>query len=445
MLHVAQIESKRAHVVRPPISGGAGTKRPGSILTGVHVEIWGLLDQGLASGVNFFTLVLVARALTPRDFGYFVLAFTMLQSAGRLQAALIAGAHNVLGVRRRGTDYVRYTSTILALEGVFTGGAVVVVLVATGIAAAFGFTQTVVFIAAMPALVSWQLQDLTRRILYTERRLRGAFTNDLVTYGGLACLLALLARADALSAERAMYALAAAFSVGALIGLWQLRTSYAATYDATSARETWTFGKWLGAAEASYWFSSQFYVYLAGAVLSSAASGVLKAGQTLLGPIVVFQTFYTNFLPVKFAHGDPRENLPLTRVMRTSYRVIVPITVAYCALVAAAAGPLLRLVYGTEFAGAVTVVRLFALYYVILALSLVITAALTARELTRDIFLANAGGGLLSVGFGWILLVEWGVAGAVVGMIVSWIVITALLARAHLVAPFERRLHEDVV
>ena len=46
-----------------------------------HTELWGLSDQGLVSGVNFFTLVLLARGLEPVEFGYFVLAFTILQTA----------------------------------------------------------------------------------------------------------------------------------------------------------------------------------------------------------------------------------------------------------------------------------------------------------------------------------------------------------------------------
>lgn len=411
----------------------------------VRAEIWGILDQGLVSGVSFLTLVLLARASTPREFGYFVLAFTILQSAGRFQAAFITGPHNVLAVRRRGAQYARFTGTTLALQTMFALGAAMLVLVATGVASLAGFARPGVFLATVPALVAWQLQDLTRRVLYTERRLRGAFANDLITYGVQVCALVVLWRSDRLAGETAFYTFAFAFSLGAAIGLLQIRTGLSASFDTRFVRETWNFGKWLGAAEASYWFSSQYYVYLVAAVVGAAASGVLKASQTLLGPIAVFQAFFTNFLPIKFAHAAPLEKVPhFSRQLSRTYLAIAPVTIAYCGLVALAAGPLLRFVYGSEYDGAVTVVRLFALYYVLLAVSLVIAASLTARALTRDIFLANACGGLFSVGFGWILLQEWGASGAVVGMILSWIPITALLARAHLLASVHR-LHQDPV
>lgn len=415
------------------------------VLTRVRIEIWGLLDHALVSGVNFFTLILLARALTQRDFGYFVLAFTMLQSAGRFQAAFITGPHNVLGVRRRGAEYVRYTGTTLVVQSVFAVAVGGLVVAATGVAYLLGFTRPGLFFAAVPTLFAWQLQDMTRRILYTERRLSGAFANDVLTYGGQACALVVLWRSDSLSEEVALYTLAVAFSVGAVIGLWQLRRSLSATFDMRSFLDTWHFGKWLGAAEASYWFSSQFYIYLAGAVLGSVASGVLKVSQSLLGPIAVFQAFFTNFLPIKFADSVPLGNVSRSaRELRRIYFAIIPVTIAYCAFVAAAAGPLLRLLYGAEYESSANVVRLFALYYVLLAVSLVIVASLTARELTRDIFLANACGGVVSVAFGWILLSHWGPSGGVVGMILSSIVITALLARAHLLAALRRRLHEDL-
>ena len=68
----------------------------------------GLLDQALASGVNFLTIILVARAAGPREFGYFALVFTLLQSLGALQLALVTRPHNVLAASRKGNDYIRY-------------------------------------------------------------------------------------------------------------------------------------------------------------------------------------------------------------------------------------------------------------------------------------------------------------------------------------------------
>src|SRR5262245_6034042 len=57
----------------------AASRRSGRRLaTRLRPEVWGLFDQGLVSGVNFLTMILLARTLPVEDFGYFVIAFTLL-------------------------------------------------------------------------------------------------------------------------------------------------------------------------------------------------------------------------------------------------------------------------------------------------------------------------------------------------------------------------------
>src|SRR5919204_4766689 len=97
-------------------------------------ELAGLVDQALASSVNFLTLVILARALGPSKFGFFALAFTLLQSANAVQGALITRPHNVLGALRTGAEYVRYTTTAAATQVFFAGAVAVVLAIGAGAA-----------------------------------------------------------------------------------------------------------------------------------------------------------------------------------------------------------------------------------------------------------------------------------------------------------------------
>lgn len=376
----------------------------------------GLVDQALASGVNFLTLILVARAVGPREFGYFALLFTLLQSLGALQLALVTRPHNVLAAARRGADYVRFTTTTLVCQLVFTAAAVIALLVGGAVAGAVGFGATTLVFVAAPTLLAWQLQELGRRILYTEGRLGGALANDLVSYGGQAIAFVLLYADGGLTAARALAVVAVTSAVACGVLVVQLRSSLGRAVDRAALRELWRFGRWLGAAEGAYWFESQYYVYLVAAMITPAAAGILKAAQTLLGPVSVFLAFFVNYLPVRFARrtaaGSPaliRDGLVLT----------VPPVVAYGLLVAVAAPWLLRTVYGAQYAHDANVVRLFALYYVLLANSDVVVAALSARRLTRRIFAGHIVGAAVSVAVGWALVRAFGVAGAVGGMLVA--------------------------
>jgi O-antigen/teichoic acid export membrane protein len=397
-----------------------------------RLELWGLADQGVASGVNFLTLILLARVLSPTDFGFFVLAFALLQLATLLQTALVTRPHNVLAATRSGDSYTSYTRTLALAQLAFAAAMALLVAAASGAAFVVGIPEPSVFLCAAPALAGWQLQEFGRRVLYTEERLPGAFANSTLTYGGHFCALLVLWRIGELTAESALLALAIATLIGAMVAGIQLRPSLSGEIDRSSIRANWVFGRWLTAADVGYWFSSNFYLYLAAVVLGPAASAVLKAAQTLLGPVSVFLAFYLNYLPIRFARalGDGQE----ARIGHSSTSAVAratSVTLAYCLLVAVFAGGLLGLVYGDAYADEATTVRLFAVYYVLLSASLVLVAVVTAKRLTKQIFYAHAVGALVSLIVGWPLLEAFGPPGAVVGMIVSWAASTSLLWRTH--------------
>ena len=398
-------------------------------------ELAGLCDQALASGVNFLTLVILARSLGPSKFGFFALAFTLLQSANAVQGALITRPHNVLGALRGGADYVRYTTTAAATQIVFAGGLALLLATGAGAARAAGAGSALVFLAAAPALVAWQLQEFGRRVLYTEGRLAGALANDVLSYGSQAAMLVVLWQHDRLTGPTAFSVVAATSGAGALLAVWQLRRSLSRRVDAAEFRANWDFGKWLGAAELGYWFASQSYIYLAGAIVGAAASGALKASQTLLGPISVFLAFFVNFLPIRFARAVREAGAgALPRQMARGFLATVPVTAAYGLLIAIFARPVLEAVYGSSYGRYETVARLFAAYYLLLSISDVVVASLSARGLTRRIFLGHAAGAIFSLACGWLLLEAFGAAGGVLGMILSLLLAMGLFWSAHAAA-----------
>jgi O-antigen/teichoic acid export membrane protein len=212
--------------------------------------------------------------------------------------------------------------------------------------------------------------------------------------------------------------------------------------DTSSLSANWRFGKWLGVAEVGQWFSTQYYIYLAAAIVGPVASAALKAGQTLLGPMSVFLTFVTSYLPTVFAR-ELEASGTIGAKTRRSLAAILPAVVAYCLLMAVFAKPALEFVYGVEYGRYADVVRLFALYYVVLALSTVAIAALSAKGSTRDVFVGQAAGAGLSLAIGWLLLRELGPAGGVTGMLVSWAGAMGLFLRALRASPEHRAALRD--
>jgi O-antigen/teichoic acid export membrane protein len=399
---------------------------------GLSLQAVGLTDQAVASGTNFLSIILVARAVSPSSFGYFVLAFTLLQSAGAVQSALITRPHNVLGAERRGESYVGYTTAAAAVQVAYALLWAAVLLVVSAVAFAVGSPSALLFAIAAPAAIAWQLQEFGRRVLYTEGRLTLALLNDVLSYGTQAALLIWLFAEGTLTGARALAIVAGTSAFAALVLAPRLQRSVGRHIDREAIRTSWRFGRWLGAAELAYWVASQSYIYIGGIVVGPVASAALKSAQTLLGPISVFLAFFVNYLPTSFTRARATGKPEFLRRMRLAFLTTVPAAVVYGLLVTAFAPPLLELVYGHQYRPYATVVRLFALYYVILSISDVFVAALAALGLTRQIFVGHAVGAAISLGSGWLLLSVWGASGGAVGMIISILGAAAVFVRISL-------------
>ena len=391
-------------------------------------QVYGLADQTVVSGSNFVVLIVVGRTLAPIDFGYFVLAFTLLQSAGAVQSALITRPHNVLGATRRGEDYLRYTTASALLQIVYAFAWVVLLLAIAAVTRLSGSPSATTFLVAAPVAVAWQLQEFLRRVLYTERRLRVALLDDVLSYGAQAGILIWLGLDGTLTAARALVVVGATSLLAALVALPFLRHSLGRDTNREALRATWQFGRWLGAAEVVYWLASQSYIYIGGLVVGPVVSASLKAAQTLLGPVSVFLAFFVSYLPTSFARAHERSELP--QRMRRAFTQTVPPTVVYALAAIVFAPTLLRHVYGAEYVHDASVVRLFAVYYIILSVSDVFVAALAARGHTQRIFVGHAFGAAISLAVGWILLLHWHAAGGAAGMILSLLGALVVFTRA---------------
>src|ERR1700761_3547253 len=75
-----------------------------------------LFDQGLVSGANFLTNVLLARAFGVRDYGVFALAWIAVLFANSLQYALIVTPMMSVGPKQDEDDRPSYFGAVLIQE-----------------------------------------------------------------------------------------------------------------------------------------------------------------------------------------------------------------------------------------------------------------------------------------------------------------------------------------
>jgi O-antigen/teichoic acid export membrane protein len=412
----------------------SGSQRLGRLLAGqgLRAGVWALADQILISASNLATTVLLARALGPSEFGVFAVAYTVLLLGNSLQSALVTQPHNVLAATRQGEDYVRYTTATAIGQATFTVVVVFLILAMAAISAAVDYGRPFLLVAVAATSATWQAQEFARRVLYTEGRLRDAFWNDLISYGGQPLLIVFLSRGDRLHDTTALYAIAATSAAAAALGGWRLRSSMARHGDLSALRENWRFGKWLAGGEIALWFSSQIYIYVSALILGPTGVGVLRAVQTIFGPMRLIVFALNTILPIQFARALAKEGTPGLHARLKQAHLFVGLAVGcYAVSVALLAGRLMGAFFGDDYAGHGLELALYAGFIALMFPELIIGAALKAKRLTRHIFFGHAIASLIAILFGWVLVATLGVVGAVIGMGLAGVVRTYLFWRAY--------------
>ncbi len=394
-------------------------------------DFWGLSDQALISATSLVTMVIIARSLTPAEFGQFTLAYTALLLANSFQSSFVTSPHNVLSSGYSGNDYVVFTSS-LAVSQIAASGVIGLLCVISAIGMGLAGISHATLIAGLGgALFFWQIQEFFRRVLYSEGRVRDALFNDVVSYAGQGATIAVLWWNGWLTGSLAMLAIAATSAAGALFGAVQVRASLSERIDRHVLTKQWEFGKWLAAGEMGFWLSSTLYTYIAAAMLGVAASGGLKAAQVILGPLNVLLFYLDVVLPIKFsktlAIGDDAD---LSGAMRTAYTRTLPPVLGYSVLAAIFAAALLRLAYGADYTQYAVVVVILAATSVLSYLGRVMNSALQAYRRTKPIFHSHLVSAVLTIAIGWLLVDRFGVAGAALGIGLSSLVRYLMLLRA---------------
>jgi O-antigen/teichoic acid export membrane protein len=282
-------------------------------------------------------------------------------------------------------------------------------------------------LAMAPAIMAWQTQEYLRRVFYTEGRVRQAFLNDLISYGGQIVVIALVWRAGWLSGSLALLVLAATSALAACVGLWQLRERLDGPFDGAFVRSNWQFGKWLFGANLVQSGRIQLHLTLIGALVSVTAVGLYKAAQNLVAPTHIMMNAYRSIaLPRAGAiHARDGFDAMYRYLLRAALLGLLPIAL-YLLLVSLAAEWLLHALYSGQYDGYAWLVWLFCVVYLLAFAGQVLTVVLSAMRVTRAVMIAEVVT-LAAVVCGAPLIWLFGIAGAMVADVVVGVTLMGML------------------
>jgi O-antigen/teichoic acid export membrane protein len=385
-----------------------------------------LLDQGIFAGSNFVISILLARWLSPEQYGMYAVGFAVFLFLLNFHQALLLEPMLVFGssvYRERLRGYLKALlllhmgMTLVMAFGLCVAAAVIAKLgQANGLPAAL---MGVAF-AAPTVLLLW----LTKRTFYLKLSpapsAGAALLYCALTMGGLAFVY----KHNLLSPLAAFLLMGFGGLGASIVLLAYLGSRLSSAQDAPSLSDTWRrhwrYGRWALGANAMMWVPINAFYPLLSRFSGLAQAGELKALMNFAAPMLqVCAALHTLLLPYSSRVLKERGTAGVSVVLRRMTLLCVSCAVPYWIVLLLFQGPAFRMLYSGRYTEVDYLLPVVALASVAGSAFFGPSIVLRSMEAPRLIFAAVTVSSCVSVAIGVPLTWAWGVGGAVWSIVLS--------------------------
>jgi len=385
-----------------------------------------ILDQGLFAGSNFVMSILLARWLTPEQYGSYAVAFAVFVFILMFHQALMLEPMLVFGSSAYRNCLREYLKALLLLH---LGVSLVIVFVLGVVAAAAfkpGQTNGMpdalvgVAVAGPSVLLLW----LIKRIFYVKLSpgpsAGAALLYCVLTMGGLA----LVYKHNYLSPLSAFLLMGLGSSVTSVVLLAYLRSRLSSSPEAPKLldiwRRHWRYGRWAIGANVMMWVPlNVFYPFLS-SLSGMAQAGELKALMNFASPM--YQTsgaLSPLMLPYAARVLEEKGPAGVSSVLRQQTLLSISYTVPYWVVLLLFKTPVFRVLYSGRYTEVAYLLPIVALACVFGSAFFGPANVLRVMESPRLVFAAVSVSSCVAVAIGVPITWALGVRGAAWGMALS--------------------------
>jgi O-antigen/teichoic acid export membrane protein len=389
------------------------------------------IDQAIISLTNFTASLILARSVSPTQFGVYGVGFILVHFFDAFQEGLIIQPLNTFGAALGLEDFRRYASLAFLFQvALVLIAALFALLLGVGLIVTGNDTAGPTIRALSWMVITWQLQEFLRRLFYTRGEVNKAILNSTFTsVVRIGALLWLVANTQ-MTGISGLNAIALGALAGTLLGLWQGRPYW--TRNLPPSREflirDLKFGRWVSGGTVANWVTLELYPVLAAWITSFATAGAYRAIQNLVAPVHMLLRATDTFLVPRTAKQFVEDgHHGVHRSMNLIYFFIgIPI-IGLLVFVSVFAAPLLRLLYGDTYVAYAKGVPIMALFYFFWYLYWPLQVSFKAVRQTRPIFIANllAMASMLTIGIG--LMLKYNVYGTLAGQALNALIVAVVL------------------
>ena len=391
---------------------------------------WALMDQGLFATSNFILNILLARWITPAEYGAFTVSYTIFLLLGTFHTALITEPMLVFGSGKYKDCFFQYLRVLLrghclftTIIGAFFAAAALVFAVTTHshlTPALFGLSIAGPFI-----LFQW----LMRRACYVNMQPQFA------AYSGAVYMVLMLLGAYGLY-HFAWLGSVTALGIMALSslasGIWLVKkltpiqeSRYTGTLQKDSRQDHWKYGKWALGTAMLTWIPGNINYLLLPIWGNLQDAGTYRALLNLFLPVMHITTAVGGLLIPTFV--NVRDNEKFSKLIYRLFILFIITPIIYWLILGLTGQPLIQFLYAGKYVYFSKLLWIAGLIPIIAAVVAVSGAVLSALELPNKVFIANAWSTAATLTIGVGLLIMLGVKGALIGWFLSYAIAGAVL------------------
>jgi O-antigen/teichoic acid export membrane protein len=393
-----------------------------------------LLDQGLSVSGMFLVNISLARTSSKTEYGVFALCYSVYTFLTGLHNAAILETYTVYGSGRYSTNFAEYEAILWRANALVGATLTAILLVVwTGVARARPNVAAKPLLGMALATAVLLTASFVRRTFYIRRRPDLAARFSTIYFVVCVLLLWVVLSANLLSGFAAFLIAAVAWCVAGTSVLGELpgKGSSRSFMDIESRywREHWKYARWVLITALVFQFTTQAYYWLAATLLNVREVANLRAMYNLVGPVdqvvIALSLLVLPSLARQYSAGFMENFLSLRRRYAAA---MLAITVSFALAIRFLGRGLLHVIYAGKFDDVAPLLFLLALSPLIMGLGNSMSDALKAAERPQFVFYAYVCSGIATFVGGIALVIHFGLAGAIYGVLLSGVVYSGVLA-----------------
>lgn len=299
---------------------------------------YAILDQWLISGTNFFLSIILARVLSPSEFGLYIFAFTTLVVTVGFMNSTITSPLSVLGAPVGKETWNKFLCVSLIMFFFVSIFLMIILFTSYFCLKESIYHLNASVLGAVGIIVLPYLgQEFVRRALLTRLKVRYAFLIDMITYLTRLLMVLLFVYLEDIDCTTIIYIFGFTSLLGIIFGLYSsdlILKVQDFRIDYSILKEFWNYSKWTLAEWVPFVLSGQLYIFVVTFVLGNDANGILGACRNLIAPLSILLIGIMNFaLPyysnVNKASGENK----LKRSLRGFFTVLLTCVLIYLVVV----------------------------------------------------------------------------------------------------------------